>query len=276
MNKDEALRLALEALESIFASTHPYREDGTCTINDKSVELSNKAIASIEEALEAKEKPAVNSKDTALRIAIESLCCVRDMVGHPDNLEYIDHQIAKIEAALEAKDEPYGFEASIYSNARMKVDVVTGNVSIGTVKKPCGLECDCTNVCKQDDYKALWQQMCERCDELDKKLAQLEAKDEPVATDWERIARVQNAKLMAMLDEAGGFEKLCEVMDKYEALSPTPPQRKPLTDEEMKTVVEQELVNYWDGEYIDTTGARDCLTNFARAIESAHAIKGEA
>lgn len=51
------------------------------------------------------------------------------------------------------------------------------------------------------------------------------------------------------------------------------PQRKPLSDEEMKAVVEQELVNYWDGEYIDTTGARDCLTKFARAIEAAHGIK---
>jgi hypothetical protein len=46
------------------------------------------------------------TKDEGLRLAIESLCCVRDMVGNPDNLEYIDHQIAKIEAALEAKDEP--------------------------------------------------------------------------------------------------------------------------------------------------------------------------
>jgi len=46
------------------------------------------------------------TKDEALRLAIESLCCVRDMVGHPDNLEYIDHQVAKFEAALEAKDEP--------------------------------------------------------------------------------------------------------------------------------------------------------------------------
>jgi len=49
------------------------------------------------------------TKDEALRLAIESLCCVRDMVGHPDNLEYIDHQVAKIEAALEAKDEPVEF-----------------------------------------------------------------------------------------------------------------------------------------------------------------------
>jgi hypothetical protein len=51
MTKDKTLRLALEALKSIFASTHPYRENGTCTINDESVELSNKAISAIEEAL---------------------------------------------------------------------------------------------------------------------------------------------------------------------------------------------------------------------------------
>jgi hypothetical protein len=48
----EVLKMALEAFESIFESTLPYREDGTCTINDKSVELSNKAIAAIEEILE--------------------------------------------------------------------------------------------------------------------------------------------------------------------------------------------------------------------------------
>ena len=48
----EVLKMALEAFKSIFASTPPYREDGTCTINDKSVELSNKAIAAIEEILE--------------------------------------------------------------------------------------------------------------------------------------------------------------------------------------------------------------------------------
>ena len=46
---------------------------------------------------------------------------------------------------------------------------------------------------------------------------------EPVVVDWERIAKVQNAKLMAMIDEPGAFEKLCEIMGKYEALSPTPP-----------------------------------------------------
>jgi len=109
----------------------------------------------------------------ALKIAIKSL----ELIANVNAMDYEYQKEAKdalksIKAALEANDEPYALEASMYSNDRMKVDVVTGNVSIGTVKKPCGLECDCTDVCKQDDYKALWQQMCERCDELDKKLAQ--------------------------------------------------------------------------------------------------------
>jgi hypothetical protein len=122
----------------------------------------------------------MTDKDKALRLALEALEGFYEY-GY-DRRECYEH-ITAIKAALEAKDEPweqfypemgkpYAFEASIYSNDRMKVDPVTGNVSIGTVKKPCGLECDCTDVCKQDDYKALWQQMCERCDELDKKLAQ--------------------------------------------------------------------------------------------------------
>jgi hypothetical protein len=36
---------------------------------------------------------------------------------------------------LEAKDEPYALEASMFSNDRMKVDPVTGNVSIGTPQR---------------------------------------------------------------------------------------------------------------------------------------------
>lgn len=47
----EALKLALAAFYQIFESTPPYRDDGTCVINDKSVELSNKAITLIKKAL---------------------------------------------------------------------------------------------------------------------------------------------------------------------------------------------------------------------------------
>ena len=49
--KTEALKLALEALETIYASTYPYREDGSSTLSDESVQLSNKAIAKCREAL---------------------------------------------------------------------------------------------------------------------------------------------------------------------------------------------------------------------------------
>jgi len=71
------------------------------------------------------------TKDEALRLAIESLCCVRDMVGHPDNLEYIDHQVAKIEAALEAKDEPVAHFGSAYVNENgVHITTVLGPVAI--------------------------------------------------------------------------------------------------------------------------------------------------
>jgi hypothetical protein len=104
--------------------------------------------------------------------------------------------------------------------------------------------------------------------------AALEAKDEPLA------CRACNGSGRMVRDPDIGTDQecfACEGSGVFEDTT-TPPvaephKRKPLTDEEMKTVVEQELVNYWDGEYIDTTGARDCLTKFVRAIEAAHGIK---
>ena len=45
------LRMALEALDTIYASTHPYREDGSSTLSTESVELSNAAITALRERL---------------------------------------------------------------------------------------------------------------------------------------------------------------------------------------------------------------------------------
>ena len=91
---------------------------------------------------------------------------------------------------------------------------------------------------------------------------------EPVATDWERIARVQDAKLRAMCNEAGGFEKLCEVMDKYERT--TPPQRKPLTAMEVYDVVHDADLDWHTGFALGEDENRFVV--FARAIEAAHGI----
>ena len=54
-------------------------------------------------------------------------------------------------------------------------------------------------------------------------LAQQPAQQEPVAIDWEHVARVQNAKLMAMCDQPGGMDKLREVLL---AAAPQPAQQE--------------------------------------------------
>jgi len=51
----------------------------------------------------------------------------------------------------------------------------------------------------------------------------------------------------------------------------TPPQRKPLTDEEIKAIED----GIWKPEFFDDT-ERQANCEFARAIEAAHGIKGEA
>ena len=82
---------------------------------------------------------------------------------------------------------------------------------------------------------------------------------------------------LKQIDEAMPFPvaKLAQAALR-EALAEQSAQQEPLTDDEIAKEVEAELKHYWKGEYIDTTGARDQLTAFARAIEAAHGIKGDA
>jgi hypothetical protein len=50
---------ALEALECIFASTHPYRDDGSPTFSDKAVRAGNEAITACKQGLEQPEPEPV-------------------------------------------------------------------------------------------------------------------------------------------------------------------------------------------------------------------------
>jgi hypothetical protein len=87
----------------------------------------------------------------------------------------------------------------------------------------------------------------------------IEQAEKQDSTDWERIARVQDAKLRAMCGEPGAFKKLCELMDKYEAMSPTPqPPREwvGLTDEDKQIAFD------------DTQEASGGFWEFADAIEA--------
>ena len=85
------------------------------------------------------------------------------------------------------------------------------------------------------DYKVLWQQMCERCDELDKKLAQQET------LPWTNKMSI----------------------DVPNQILYTAPQRKPLTDEEIRL----QWSEFWE------TECHPWAIEFVRAIEAAHGIK---
>jgi hypothetical protein len=48
----------------------------------------------------------------------------------------------------------------------------------------------------------------------------------------------------------------------------TPPQKEWVGLTDVNEMVEAELTHYWNGEYELTTGARNHLTDFAKAIEA--------
>jgi hypothetical protein len=146
MTKDEALRLALEALENYDGQTW---------------EETKETITAIKAALEAKDEPVKLRRGDILRCnESDELCTVwatstsgKTLVKWKDNDfgSYTAEQIGEL-FWIEPKEED------------------------------------------EPDYKALWQQMCERCDELDKKLAQQEHGWTP-----ERIAGI--ARLKAQQDK---------------------------------------------------------------------------
>ncbi|NCX55644.1 MAG: hypothetical protein EBW87_00380 [Burkholderiaceae bacterium] len=91
--------------------------------------------------------------------------------------------------------------------------------------------------------------------------AALEAKDEPVA--WMRDDSVT-------ADTIWGKYGPKKVFDSDMPLYTTPPQRKPLTDDEIQDALEAEFLG------CDTKRNWQDDLRVARAIEAAHGIKGEA
>jgi hypothetical protein len=111
MTKDEALRLALEALEGVLDDS-PKVLDASISGGLYEVVQCRDAITAIKAALEANE---FNPDWDTQAVLVEEI-----------------QRMAKRIEELEAKDEPYALEASMFSNDRVKIDPVTGNVSIGT------------------------------------------------------------------------------------------------------------------------------------------------
>ena len=90
--------------------------------------------------------------------------------------------------------------------------------------------------------------------------AALEAKDEPVAWFW--FDERDGGEWIHIADNQINADKFGNA--KVIPLYTTPPQRKPLSEEEIGAILED----------VNAYGTR--LYTFARAIEAAHGIKGEA
>jgi uncharacterized coiled-coil protein SlyX len=119
---------------------------------------------------------------------------------------------------------------------------------------PCKTGSQCTSKCQQcvvqePDYKALWQQMCERCDELDKELSatdrQVEILSDALAESRREVAAPMQEPVAYLCENAVGHKyfrwKKPSSTFKPIALYTTPPaaQRQwvNLTDEEIDELV---------------------------------------
>ena len=166
----------------------------------------------------------------ALKLALEALTCCRDMVGHPDNLEYIDQKITTIKEAL-AQPEPVKIS---HKHEWFR----TGEMKIGQMR------CISCGTWGQEETP--------------------QPEQEPVAL------KVYRGELCYKSQEDDqSFGMWCPVTQDLPfpegtKFYTTPPQRKPLTDEEI-------------AEFAERMEASDPTDSFwrdlARAIEAAHGIK---
>jgi hypothetical protein len=76
----------------------------------------------------------------AMKLALEALetCTYTSSYYKDFSIEKIEDAIKALEEALAKQEKPFAHKAALYSNDRMKIDPVTGDVSIGTAKKEHG------------------------------------------------------------------------------------------------------------------------------------------
>jgi hypothetical protein len=291
MTKDEALKLALEALE--FANVNYWW--GSSNIE--------KAITAIKSALEAKDEPDAYGYAKRLAEAIWSkhYKTIAPQWEPFDELIGVLTQIDNMTAGLispphkEAKDEPCCYGGIAH-------DCHAGSGCKIAERLKTALEANEFN--PDWDTQAV---LAEEIQRMAKRIEELEAKDEPVEFfDWydnahwgnedfkEGCHRAWNAAIkytaktnqeakdepVAWMYEVNHAHTCLDLFeppdDAYDegTLYPlylAPPQRKPLTDEEIDTIG----ATIFKAEFLDDTEVKS-NRELARAIEAAHGIKGEA
>ena len=198
-------------------------------------------------------------------------------------------------AALEEKDEPHGwklvpieptyemlkamdecstegYDERLYAGHAASVYMAAVNVAPSPSQQHA-----------EDLAKLGWQYFeCPACgSEGARAFSKQKAKDEPVANNWsvfntgaEVWDKLSLADAVVELTPSRlerGWSAVCVINKDNPPLYTTPPQRKPLTDEEIEDMWQQYCKQWKTGEKIVIQ-----FVDFARAIEAAHSIKGEA
>ena len=210
--------------------------------------------------------------EKALHIALEAL----EKISVGGDPRRADLAITAIKAALEAKDEPVAFKIYKPTPPRRAIP------NVRDAELPWVYDQDPSS----GNVASMWVTPVKATP------PQQEAKDEPVAWKYDVTYNQDGTVSVALPDgdelrivlpnqqepycwtwdvwvSGGkwraeyGWEKPTEKVVNLQPLYTSPPQRKPLTDEEIT-------------EIFSTTKGLDFYLNFARAIEAAHGIKGEA
>lgn len=184
------------------------------------------------------------TKDEALRLALEALESTGENNGYHGVTQYfdetmVDQAITAIKAALEAKDEPWTPDDTAYRPNGLPQDFIKHEVEL------------------PEDWSE-W--VCPNPDEYFMKCCDCGLVHEVQY----RVARYGEGDYCELVDDK-------DVQAQFRMRRRTPPQRKPLTDEEMQRIIyehtklnpnqrdDKELIGY--------------IINATRAIEAAHGIK---
>ena len=187
-------------------------------------------------------------------------------IHSPNSPEY--KVCAALIAALEAKDEIDWKDMYEKEKRRSEMWVAKYEKDIGPLEKAVPQQ-------EKNEFNPDWDTqavLTEEIQRMAKRIEELEAKDEPVA--WAFFFEDGEASNELFDTREQGEKWLlsddCLWAGSLKPLYTTPPQRKPLTDEEIEDMWQQYCKQWKTGEKIVIQ-----FVEFARAIEAAHGITGE-
>jgi hypothetical protein len=235
MTKDEALKLALEALEEAWYHV------GTFQPTEKAIDLYDEARAAIKEALaQPEQEPVAWEGGEGWESLAWELCADENGEDSCNELIWEGGPIP----------EPWGDRWMKYEEEAKRLIALVQKHT--TPPQP-----------DKNEFKPDWDEklaLTEEVIRLSKRIEELEAQPS-VSVEQEPVAFVKGCN-------RGQWEifpaKAYQIFEREQPLYTTPPQRKPLTDEEVEKIIKANMSLQMN------------LAGIRQDFEAAHGIKGEA